>query len=71
MEQDKGGRTPRQTLQAIRERWGSHEPRLLGGTSYAVLCPLVERRGRIEVLFEVRAAALRQGGETCFPGGRM
>lgn len=35
----------------------------------AVLIPLVERSGTLHLLFEVRSAAIRQGGEVCFPGG--
>ena len=38
---------------------------------YAVMIPLVEKDGRIYVLFEVRAGSLRrQPGEICFPGGK-
>lgn len=59
-------------LDALRRRFGSHTPGLMGARhTYAVLCPLVERDGDLHFLFEVRAAALRQGGEVCFPGGRM
>lgn len=59
-------------LEALRRRYGGHEPGLLGARhAYAVLCPLVERPGGLHLLFEVRAAGLRQGGEVCFPGGRM
>ena len=39
--------------------------------SYAVLCPLVEGKDGLRLLFEVRAPQLRQGGEVCFPGGKM
>lgn len=40
--------------------------------SYAVLVPLVEREGELNLLYEVRASTLRrQPGEVCFPGGRM
>ena len=40
--------------------------------SYAVLVPLVEREGELQLLYEVRAKTLRrQPGEVCFPGGRM
>ena len=40
--------------------------------SYAVLVPLVEREGELQLLYEVRARTLRrQPGEVCFPGGRM
>lgn len=59
-------------LKALAERFGNHEPGLLGAKqSYAVLCPLVERPDGLHLLYEVRAAGLRQGGEVCFPGGRM
>ena len=40
--------------------------------AYAVLVPLVEHRGELHLLYEVRARTLRrQPGEVCFPGGRM
>lgn len=59
-------------LEALRRRFGGHEPGLLGARhEYAVLCPLVEGPDGPRLLFEVRAAELRQGGEVCFPGGRM
>lgn len=58
-------------LDALCRRFGGHEPGLLGARrEYAVLCPLVEQPDGLHLLFEVRAAALRQGGEVCFPGGR-
>lgn len=58
-------------LELLRRRFGGHEPGLLGAPhSYAVLCPLVERPDGLHLLFEVRAANLRQGGEVCFPGGQ-
>lgn len=37
----------------------------------AVLIPLVLRDGRLQILFEVRNDGIRQGGEVCFPGGRI
>lgn len=59
-------------LEALRRRYGGHVPGLLGARrSYAVLCPLVETAEGLGLLFEVRAPELRQGGEVCFPGGRM
>lgn len=59
-------------LEALRRRYGAHEPGLLGARhGYAVLCPFVEMPDGLHLLFEVRAAQLRQGGEVCFPGGRM
>ncbi len=59
-------------LAGLRRRFGDHEPGLLGASrSYAVLCPLLEGEDGLRLLFEVRAPQLRQGGEVCFPGGRM
>lgn len=59
-------------VDALRRRYGGHMPGLLGAErSYAVLVPLLETAAGLALLFETRAAALRQGGEVCFPGGRM
>ena len=59
-------------LEALRRRYGGHRPGLLGARpSYAVPGPLVERPDGLHLLFEVRARNLSQGGEVCFPGGRM
>lgn len=52
-------------------RWGGHVPGPMGvRRRFAVLIPLVEAPDGLRLLFEVRAAGLRQGGEVCFPGGR-
>lgn len=59
-------------LELLRRRYDGHVPGLLGARhSFAVLCPLVEREDGLHLLFEVRAKELKQGGEVCFPGGRM
>ncbi len=59
-------------LEALERSFRGHEPGLLGARHcYAVLCPLVERPDGLHLIFEVRAAQLSQGGEVCFPGGRM
>ena len=59
-------------LEALRRRFDGHQPGLLGARNeYAVLCPLLEQPDGVHLLFEVRAAQLRQGGEVCFPGGRL
>lgn len=59
-------------LERLRRRFGAHTPGLLGASrSYAVLCPLLEGEDGLRLLFEVRAPQLRQGGEVCFPGGKM
>lgn len=58
-------------LDALRRRYGSHKPGLMGARrTYAVLCPLVEQEDGLHLLFEVRSAQVRQGGEVCFPGGQ-
>lgn len=59
-------------LEALRRRYAGHEAGLMDARrEYAVLCPFVEQADGPHLLFEVRAAGLRQGGEVCFPGGRM
>lgn len=37
----------------------------------AVLMPMIEINGQWHLLFEKRAKGIRQGGELCFPGGRV
>lgn len=59
-------------LERLRRRYQDHESGLLGASrSYAVLCPLVEKPDGLHLLFEVRSSQVSQGGEVCFPGGRM
>ena len=57
----------------LKTLWRSRTPGLLGRKyACAVLCPFVEKEDGLHLLFEVRATSLRrQGGEVCFPGGRM
>ncbi|MEI8215833.1 MAG: CoA pyrophosphatase [Eubacteriales bacterium] len=49
------------------------KPKPFGDYKYfSILVPLVEKDGKLQVLFEVRADGLsRQPGEICFPGGRI
>jgi coenzyme A diphosphatase NUDT7 len=42
-----------------------------GGRDAAVLIPLIRAKSGYEVLFEVRKKTIHQGGEICFPGGRI
>ena len=42
-----------------------------GAIDAAVLIPLVERNGEDHILFELRNPRIDQGGEVCFPGGRV
>ena len=59
-------------IETLRERFRNHTPGLMDAQrAYAVLCPLIDAPDGPELLFEVRAAGIRQGGEVCFPGGRM
>lgn len=49
------------------------QPGVLGRQRFfnsAVLIPLVKIKGEYFVLFQKRAAHIRQGGDICFPGGR-
>lgn len=49
-------------------------PGILGKYEYfnsAVLIPLFYHKGEYHLLFEKRAANIRQGGEICFPGGQI
>ena len=61
------------TGRELERAWRDREPGLLGRKhACAVLCPFVETAEGLRLLFEVRAPSLRrQGGEVCFPGGRM
>lgn len=47
-------------------------PNVLGRNRYfnsAVLIPLIKIKGEYHLLFQKRAANIRQGGDICFPGG--
>ncbi|VAX26547.1 Uncharacterized Nudix hydrolase NudL [hydrothermal vent metagenome] len=49
-------------------------PGILGKNEFfnsAVLVPLFLSNGECHLLFEKRAASIRQGGEICFPGGEI
>ena len=37
----------------------------------AVLIPVIEKDGELQILFEVRSGSIAQGGEVCFPGGHL
>lgn len=59
--------------ETLKTLWRDRVPGLLGRKlEYAVLCPFVKKEGGLHLLFEVRSTSLRrQGGQVCFPGGRM
>jgi len=47
-------------------------PNILGRNKFfnsAVLIPLIKIKGEYYLLFQKRAATIRQGGDICFPGG--
>lgn len=54
---------------------GKRQPRIQNEEEYfrsAVLLPVVEKEGGLQILFEVRSSSLnRQPGEICFPGGMI
>jgi len=62
-------------LSDIKEKLLAHQPGLLEQERLyrtAVFVPVIEKGGRLEVLFEVRSLNLKgQPGEICFPGGAM
>lgn len=61
------------TIKLIRSLLAGRTPAPMDAPGrYAVLVPLVETRGGLHLLYEVRAATLQhQPGEVCFPGGHM
>ena len=60
-------------LERIRDivRGRKHERIYPSSREYAVLVPLILQDGELHLLFEVRQAEIRQGGEICFPGGEI
>ena len=61
------------TLQDIRNKYENNKPRPIGKHRFfSVLVPFVEKEGKLNLLFEVRARHMEsQPGEVCFPGGHM
>ena len=56
--------------EALAARFGGHEPGWMDEKRRcAVLVPFLAREGELSLLFERRSGGIRQGGETCFPGG--
>ena len=62
-------------MRNLYHRLASRRPQILDESAHlisSVLLPLVERQGKLHVLFEVRSKNLhRQPGEICFPGGKV
>lgn len=61
------------TLDSIKKKYENRSPRSIGPHKYfSVLVPLVEKDGKIHLLYEVRAKNMvSQPGEICFPGGHL
>ncbi|MBQ9249770.1 MAG: CoA pyrophosphatase [Oscillospiraceae bacterium] len=61
-------------LNTLQAKVNDHEPELIlpeRPVFTAVMIPLVEKVGKLHVLFEVRSADIAQGGEVSFPGGHV
>lgn len=59
-------------LDALRQRFENRTPGLLGAKKeFAVLCPVVELKDGLHLIFEVRSNSVSQAGEVCFPGGKL
>ena len=61
-------------IDIMKEKYSGCENRLIGSEELkrsAVLVPFIELDGEESILFEKRAAGIRQGGEVCFPGGMV
>lgn len=61
------------TLERIREGFAHRKPGAIGRHRYfSVLVPLVEKDGKVYILYEVRSKTMAtQPGEVCFPGGHV
>lgn len=61
------------TLETIRNIYKDWETKPIGKHKFfSVLIPFVEKEGRVNLLFEVRAKHMQsQPGEVCFPGGHV
>jgi mutator protein MutT len=56
----------------IKKKLEDHKPGIIEvDRASAVMIPLVETEDGLSLLFEKRANGIRQGGEVCFPGGRI
>ncbi len=49
----------------------THQSHLIDYFQSSVFVPLVEIDGEYHLVFEKRAETIRQGGEICFPGGKI
>ena len=58
-------------LSDIRSGLAGHKPVIMETKrEHSVLLPLIERAGELCLVYERRAAGIKQAGEVCFPGGK-
>lgn len=59
----------------MKEQWKNRTPKIIEREQtrhFSVLLPIIEEKGQLKVVFEVRSTALtHQPGEVCFPGGKV
>ncbi len=59
----------------LKSIFAHRQPDILGSeefAKFALLLPLIEKKGELYILFEVRSLSMRrQPGEICFPGGKI
>ncbi|MGX7091374.1 NUDIX hydrolase [Hutsoniella sourekii] len=59
-------------LRKIQELISQRPAEILGQQKhFAILLPLIDHEGQLQVLYEVRAPGISQAGETSFPGGAI
>ena len=59
-------------LSEIRSAMEGHKPSIMETKrEHSVLLPLIERAGELCLVYERRAAGIKQAGEVCFPGGKL
>lgn len=59
-------------IESLKKKLKAHRPEPLGcRQEFAVLLPLIEGEDGYELLYQVRAPHIPQGGETSFPGGAL
>lgn len=61
------------SISKIKEIFNGRRCKILGARNeFSILAPLVDVRGELNLLYEVRSKSLkRQPGEVCFPGGQI
>ena len=59
-------------FETIKTRMAGHEPAIMETKrEHAVLIPLIETEEGLCIVFEKRAASIKQPGEVCLPGGKI